>query len=423
LCAAYIVTLPVVHAFAPSLWLPLPMDILLVFVPLYVSRVLLTRRLHRPVTTAFDLLVILLVASIYLSTAINVRGMEQTQFNHLMSYLAVIGFYYFGAKLLLNASRFTYDEIMGWLTVSVVIAAGFGLIEFVGKNFLAFDVDAWVPRPEEAVYHSTFAAVIVRSRSFMSESANFASFLDMLTPILVVHWWCKGKRLRCFLLLAVVIPALVSTFSVASVVGIFGGTLAAGALFIVSMLISGRGLRAILPMSALAGVVAACFNALLANRDALWASTIIAKVLFVDTVSASDRLNRWSGALEMISRHPIIGAGAGSFFGTSQVGQGIVSWPLQIMTEGGMVAGAIFVSLFLVVLWRAVRIPDARRYAYLMGVIALAVHYSVISDYWMPWIWFFVLLLYRVPIEGGPYRVPIYQGIVTVPTARNGAPT
>jgi hypothetical protein len=407
-----------VHAFAPSLWLPLPMDVLLVFLPVYFIRVLSTRRLHRPVTTAFDFLVILLVASIYLSTAIHVQGMEQTQFNHLMSYLAVVGFYYFGAKLLLHQSQFSYDEVMGWLTVSVLIAAGFGLVEFAGKNFLGFDVDAWVPRPEGVGYLSTFDMVVVRSRSFMSESANFASFLDMLTPALVVHWWGKGRRLRCLLILAVVVPALVTTFSVASVIAISAGACAASLLFVPSVLASGRGLRGILPMSALAGVVASGIGVLIAHRDSLWAGVVVAKVLLAEPGSAGDRLSRWHGALEMIGQHPVIGTGAGSFLDASRVGKGIVSWPLQVMTEGGMVAGAILVSLFLLVLWRAVRIPDARRYAYVMGTMALAVHYSVTSDYWMPWIWFLVLLVYRVPTEGRPVRLAARPGPPVMPAAR-----
>jgi len=356
---------------------------------------------HSPplVTNTFDIVLVLFVVSIYLSTLLHASNLGSKQFNHLLSYLVVTGIFYFGAKLLLRVCRISYDEIMGWLTAAVLIAALFGLVEFSGKNFFGFNVDGFVPRPSGATYPSTFAATVVRSRSFMSESANFASFLDMFTPIIVVHWWTKGRRSWSFVILAVVVSALVTTFSAAAVVAVGAGVFCLGVLY-VSRLISGRGLRGILPVGLLAGVVIVGVSIMIVHREADWSGGIIDKILFLNESSAGDRLQRWTSALEMVGRSPCFGSGAGSFLRASQVGEGIVSWPIQVLAEGGFVAGMLLATLFLLLLRRVIRFPDSRRYAYLMGLIACIVHYSVISDYWMPWIWFLPLLVYMVPVGG-----------------------
>ena len=101
----------------------------------------------------------------------------------------------------------------------------------------------------------------------------------------------------------------------------------------------------------------------------------------------------------------MLGHGAGAFLDPSHVGGGIFSWPVQVLTEGGMVAGVLLAGMFAVLLRTVFQIRGKSNYGYVMAVLAAMAHYSVVSDYWMPWIWFLVILVYRAR-ETGVVLVP-----------------
>ncbi len=390
----FVITLPMTNAFVPHPWTPPPLMVVLASLPLLLINGLVRGRIHRVITHPFDRAALLFFLVLAASTALNPAALDTKSVAHLASYAAAIGIYYFGAKHLTIAARVDLDQMMKWVTISVLFAAIFGLVDFISKNFLNLDIDSMIPRPNTHTFNSTFALSIIRSRSFMSESANFASFLDTLAPLAVTHWWERGRKGIATTTALISLAALVSTFSTAGFVALIVGTTVATTLYTIQKMLDWRRTSHIGAAVVLVGMGVVAVGSLITHRGAAWADSIIYKLTFMDAASAGGRLERWSRALEMASEGPLIGHGAGNFLAPSSVGSGVVSWPIQILTEGGIIAVALGAMMFLSCVRSSFHIKGLRKYGFIMGLVALAVHYCIISDYWMPWIWFFVILIH-----------------------------
>ena len=408
--AAFIISLPVTNAFAWSIWLPLPLSVIFAFLVLYIAEILYSRRVANLFGTFGDTLLLAFLVSLYIASSINIDAFAIKQFNHLLSYTVVIGAYYFGAMILTRRAKVGLNEIIFWITVAVIFASVFGIVEFAGKNIFNYDVDPMIPRNVGTRYNPTYAGVVVRARAFMSESGNFALFLELFAPLVIAHWFGTGRKVLGGILSLVVMTALVTTFSAAAVAGLSFGMMFALIVYLAtvfaSMKISRSGLKTLIlclfGVALLAIMVAR-------NMDSDFVSGITSKLTF--SYSSVDdpesRLARWRAVLPFIAEHPVFGLGPGGFLGSDGSGQGIVSWWLQIIVEGGLVSAALFFSFYVSVFIKALRIRGIRKYAYIISLGAGAAHYSVISDYWLPWIWFLFVVITMESRQSGVGRLGV----------------
>ena len=403
--ATFIISLPITNAFAWTPWLPIPLSVMLAFLVFYSAEILYSGHVAIPLVFLQDKLLLAFLVSLCIASLINVDIYGARQFNHLLSYIVVIGAYYFGSKVIAQKAKVGLNEIMCWLTIAVILSSVFGIVEFVGKNYFNYDVDLFIPRNTVVEYNPTYAGIVVRARAFMSESGNFALFLELFSPLIIAHWFGIGRRGLGGILLALVVSALIITFSAAAVASLSFGMMFAFIIYSLksfsSMKISRAGLK-ILFFGFLGVVLFA--TTVTRNIDNDFVTGIASKLTF-NYSHADDpdsRLSRWRAVLPIIAEHSVIGLGPGGFLGFNDSGQGVVSWWLQIVVEGGVISAVLFFSFYASVFIRALRIRSGRKYAYIISLCAGAVHYSVISDYWLPWIWF---LFVMVIIESRQSRV------------------
>lgn len=380
----YLLTLPATHVFELHPWFPWP----LVFVLSYVAARLLCFSFRLEVATKFrahDIWLLLFLGWMWLSTTINLftAGEPQREFSHLLSYIGVIGLYYFGAKRLMSNSELSRDAVAKLATVAFFAVVAFAFFEFLGKNFLGINIDALIPRFFDEEYSPLQGGLFIRPRAWTSESGNFALYLEILTPILVFHHLALHRWLLAASVLLLGSAALVLTFSAAGIASIFSATV----LVYSYVGITGSGAARRQAKWVILGVIPLIIAVVISEMyEPLLISTIVDKLTFQDYSSALDRLGRWQDAIELAQENLGLGLGAGGFL-SGDLQFGVVSWWLQILLEGGLTAPILLAGFFLSA-FRFALTRSRGGIGVAIGTVAAALHYAVISDYWLPWVWF-----------------------------------
>jgi len=395
LLAVFIITLPATNVFALNTWLPLPLFVIFVFLGFYGLNILYAGYVIKPVTCLQDVVLLVFLLSLFVASWVNSDIFGLKQLDHLFSYSVVIGAYYFSARILIQKTKTRMNEIMFWLTIAVIIASLFGIFEFAGKNFFSYDADLLVTRATVLEYNPLFAGVIIRARSFMSESGNFALFLELFSPLIIMHWFRVKRSIFGVILLFVCLMALITTFSAAAVAGLSFGILVALIAFLAKVFVNKK-----LSRSGLKLLLLLFFSIIMImyfgsrNIDNAYISGITNKlVLSYKVVDApNSRVSKWRAVIPVIAEHPVLGLGPGGFLSSQGSGYGIVSWWLQLMVEGGLISTTLFFIFYVSIFTKALCMNSVMKYSYIIALSAGAVHYSVISDYWLPWIWFVFIM-------------------------------
>jgi O-antigen ligase len=390
LLAAYLLALPVSHAFDIHAWLPWPFLILLVSLPFslwFIAR----ERQYQNTLHVWDLWIIALLVWLYVMTVADIiyRGgaPQEKELPHLLSYFGVIAVYYFGTKFLIFAGGMSAERINKFAAISFVIVILFACFEFVGKTYLGIDVDSYVPRVFDDEYNPLQGGILIRARGFASESGNFAMYLEVLMPIVAGHYWMVRRTGLAALMIAIGVIGLLLTFSAAAFVAL---PCALFTTFILRWAIRtrvpgevkrSRGFGVLLVAVPIVIAVA-----LSSQFDFEVFRSLYEKVTFVEEGSARDRLGRWEEAIERIRENPLIGTGAGGFLEGGVLRFGVVNWWLQILLESGLVGFLLLAGFICHVFFVAVRKHLNPGFA--VGILAASLHYVVISDYWLPWLWF-----------------------------------
>jgi hypothetical protein len=408
LLAAYLLVLPASHAFELHAWFPWPFVFALVATPIALFHLHASQRLDRAYHLC-DLWIVLFLIWIYAVTAVDIvsRGgsTQGKQLSHLLSYVGVIGVYYFGVKNVMVSAESPSSRIARLATISYVVVILFSYVEFLGKTFLDIDVDSYVPRVFDEEYNPTQAGFFVRSRGLASESGNFALYLEVMMPILAGHYWTVGKGRVAVLMIALGTVGLLLTFSAAAFVAL---PLALVATFLVRWLVARRidlisghrtwksFLLILTPM-----VLAATA---LSQLDADVMHGIYEKIAFLEEGSARDRLGRWQEALDLVGEDPLLGTGAGGFLHGGVLRFGVINWWLQVVLESGLIGFVLLAAFVVHAFFTAVRSQVNTGFA--IAILAASLHYMVISDYWLPWLWFAIgyMLVTRTK-EASPSRI------------------
>jgi O-antigen ligase/polysaccharide polymerase Wzy-like membrane protein len=341
----------------------------------------------------------------YVATGLDIlyRGgsPQEKQLPHLLSYFGVIVVYYFGVKVLLLTAGSSANRIFGTAAISYLLVVLFSYFEFTGKTYLDIDVDAYIPRVFDDEYNPTQGGLLIRPRGFASESGNFALYLEIMMPILAGHYWSTGRTFRASLVVAIGTIALILTLSAAAFVALPLALVVA--LFLRRLICQAKGQATRIPALILLALVPTLVAVIAAQYlDTEVLHGIYDKMTFVEEGSARDRLGRWIEALDRISDNPLLGAGAGGFLEEGALRFGVINWWLQILLESG-VLGFLLLSAFLAHAFIiAVRVHQNPGFA--IAILAASLHYVVISDYWLPWLWFAI----ACTVVGSGDRAAVY---------------
>lgn len=387
----YIVTISMVSAFALHGWVPVPLLVALSGFFAFLIKVMLS---DKPLWFfREDIVLCLFFIAALMSTLLG--SVEQKNVNHLLSYFAVFFLYLFTIRSLILCAKPDRKMIYNAIVLSVMLASFFAIIEFLSKNIVPRlpSVDQYIYRKNVQYYSPLYAGKFIRARSFVEESGHFALYLNTLGPI-AIYWAAKNYSIVLLLgVIVTVIAAFIITFSAA---GIFCLALAS---FLVCMysIISSVMVKRSGSKFPLKETLAICLILVVVLILFQWISGSMVPILDKITLQSSQvlkvggRVFRWKRAIELWKEAPFFGIGPGEI--SYRYGIGTVSWYLKILSETGLIALILLCCFFLAVYSRLSSLPTGLKTVYFLCLTSGVIHYAVISNYWMPWIWLVILLI------------------------------
>jgi hypothetical protein len=395
----YILFLPFTHAFAISGILPLP---LIVLISIFLISIL---TLNNNIKIYFDaedlflfLFLFLVLVSFIFSFYFNQHIEYKTVINHLLSYIITIVLMYFFLKtyILSYAKKNTFKTILKYITISVFISSLIGIFEFIDKNFLHYGIDEFIYRPTVKDMPALFN-LFYRMRSFTEEPGHFGLFLEIFSPLSLYYIFNSNiKVIYAVIFSFTVLISLIFTFSTASFVIIPISIFITLAYFlyknnvVIKQLYFYKRIIYIL-FSLILFFILLDYIGFISFLDLV--ETAVKKI--TNSSSSSDRLERASETLNVFYNSNIIQLlfGFGPAGNLSYNLNSVVSLYVTILFEVGILGIILFILFLLVVFKKIISIKSNIKYFFMISFISATLHYSIISNYWFPWLWFLIVLI------------------------------
>jgi O-antigen ligase len=326
-----------------------------------------------------DALPILLLIALTIAAIRTPRGIDS------LKYVAAYTYVFVGAYLLIKgavANAVSTRVMLDAVLAGVVATAGVSTVEFILDLFWGVDLGAYLFRSREI--DVLYGAIFPRSAAFSTEPGVLAFYIETLG--LVGGWWAWRRfqsRILIAFTLTLIVAGWAATFSAASIGALLiGGTVA----------ISLRILRSRNTLSSAALFLVAPFLAVVAvfivnyARDTFLGTIILKITLQGDAVgSAGMRLQRWAEGLQTIVQHPIFGEGPGT---ASQRGEGSsISWYIFLAAEAGLISFIPAIGFIFCKFSRIISSLDKSSYIFVVAFTSGAVHLSVMSTFFHPFLW------------------------------------
>lgn len=398
LLMTYFVLVPFTYVLAPSPLLPIPL-FFLVGVLLLVPPVWRFPLGIRPV----DMLLPLMAIS---GTVAAFWAPSAKSLTHVTAILVCTGIYFFFVRAI--AFTATPRMIGHAATASLLAVSLFVIAESLALNLLGINIHDLLPSPDiNANSKWTIAGTWHRARGLSEEPAHSALFFALALPVSLLS---TRTKLGNILFYSLTCSAYILLFSTASMLALLAGTVVAA---MVSFVRSPKLLVTVCGTVALAGIMYASVptvNKYINHSIVLKVSGLLGEA---DPVSSSN--DRRQRATLFVDLGPQFAWGRGwgtlSHFNQEQkalFGKEVPASFLSLYADVYAASGAIgLVALLVFIGERLVRLALSRRRAalpVLVAVVALCIHYSVIGNYWYPFIWLALALadsiLYRTSLPG-----------------------
>jgi hypothetical protein len=387
-----IAVMPLVNVFSPSRWLPPPM-----IFALLLFAWLLKRKQFRIDGTYGALLI--LCAMCFLPWVYSADYISSKTLLHALAILISMTVYYAATKrgIVLLVARRDPIVLLQVMYFALLVTSAFIILEFLGVNGKMWDVSRAIPYSENREFEALAFGVIHRPRGFASEPGVMALYYDFslfaVLPLLRRGWrWKAGY-------LCVIVPGYLALFSTASVASTFAAMLALTAWNFQRKVLATSGKLVLLSgLIAVAVIAGGARTKLLANEQ-----FVSRLATFVtgggNDVSANERRGKFKEIGEAVSAYPLgIGFGitagfpdsGGEFHGVP-LSNGQISLFGTFFVAGGIPAGLLSCVIVIIVLRKALAIPDYGPYI-AAGGTAIALHQIAVTEYWLPFFWFFLAL-------------------------------
>ena len=394
--AVYFVLIGFVSAFAISPWLPIPLLISFLLAVLFLLKII-QNNIKIPKIYSIGLLYIFLVImllSYYFQIA--TFGTYRQGFTHLLSYFVVIWFFYVIIYFSLCITKFKIKQIFRFISIGVLFASLFAVIEFILKNMLGFNIDDFIYRPVVEQMLATYTIggeTFIRARSVAEEPTHFAMYLVMFSSFVVYYYKFYVKNnIKLYISILLMVTALFATFSAAGFFVVVASSILTGIFYCLFT----KKIRISLKHTA-AGFIFLISMVYISIQHRVL-DGILAKLFFIDISSALNRVQRWTNAWELFYEKPIIGWGPGI---TSILrGTGSTNLYLEIATQVGIIGLIILVLIFLNFFRIIFKIKGNVKYAYLFSLISVSIYFVSMSNYWFPWVWgLFAIIGYQYYLQ------------------------
>lgn len=290
-----------------------------------------------------------------------------------------------------------FESLISVICYSVIFTSIYIFVEYISKNIIHFDIENYVQHLSRLEYVSTVLEDKNRPRGFATESGIMSIFYEMFIFVL---FFCSSRLDLSIRLKLLVRVAICSSFF--GIVLLFSS--AAISILILGMLIvvfyEGIGFKKFVALFFMLAAFVTFF------RDEIYIffiNTFMNKIAFLFSGeligSAAERASVYNTAISTILKYPFgIGFGIapqiasdGDLYYGEKVNAGQVSLFLTIMLSGGLFA---LFSLFLWLLLKIKKIMNSgSSKGYLLASLgAIIIHYSLVSEFWIPFFWFTVAI-------------------------------
>src|SRR6185312_15461651 len=394
----YIFTMPFVSAFAFTGTISLPLIFSVFLFILMIVKMLQSRKLP-PGFLGFDILIILFFLFFNIvSFVINGWGIA-ISFNHTVAYLSTFLLFYITIKFtLFNISdkNLLFKRILQFISYTTIISALYGNVEFISSNAFGVNLNDYIPRP--AQYSDPYTPVVLslfyRSRGFAYESGVYTQMLELFAPLTIYYLFfsrfCKWtKSLKIFLsitlFLSFVFAASSATF-VALPIAVF-----ITCCFYIKRIYYFLRHRSFFYY--LKGIIVLIIIYIINNYLSLYSSILLSLTEKMNSYSMYDRQNRIDFFNSTFSKFTplkkMIGQGPAA---TDIIGVDgwhvVVSLYYNVTFELGFIGLFLLVFLFGYISFYTLSIKSKIGFFLNIAVISGIIHYYVVHDFWVPWVWF-----------------------------------
>lgn len=303
---------------------------------------------------------------------------------------------------------------VGSMLLAVSVLGEFAIANTTGhylSDFIHFSINEF---PQAKVLGNE----LNRPRGFTAEAGFSAIVFECLLPLSI--GWLRRGHLRRWLFGALVLPAYLLLFSAASM-------LLLGVMLIVFLGLSHSWVRALIVGSILAITTALV---VLTSDGASWlVHEVIGRKLIelasenvVGSVPTFSRSEAYALAWTIMTEQPWgIGWGGVSqamadnlaLFGVELRGSGLISIPLEI----GASAGVLGMTIYLAIVWRKlvrlVHINSLDAWLTFMSLMWVALHHTVVLEFWFPMIWLSLALADVVAVRARKQQCGIRRNAAT----------
>ncbi|WP_068816443.1 O-antigen ligase family protein [Phormidesmis priestleyi] len=381
----HILVMPFISAFSISPWLPLP----LVLMALVTIFALLTARLK---FTKEDVEIFLVIVLGIIAMMFSTDYLGAKNLNHTAAILTSVVFFFITVKSLLRKVKSL--EVFGEaFAVSLAIVSAFVVVEFIGSNFFGIKFVDVIPYGQIDLSDASVAGYFIRPRGFAEEAGHMAVFYELALPLSFLYFKDKPFIIQASYYLPVLGTFILLVSATAFV-----------ALPVALMIVSLSNIRS---KSSLVIVIVVSLLVVIALSSDLSRSyldqTVGARLqIFSDpseqsNFSAFDRARRFRDALSLFVSAPFgIGWGTVSqmavdsqiFAGIQVVDAGLISLYAEVLIASGLIGLALFLKFIVARIIGLSKIRSLESRLVLVAVLSLSIHYTFISNYWFPMIWF-----------------------------------
>jgi hypothetical protein len=228
----------------------------------------------------------------------------------------------------------------------------------------------------------------IRARGFAEESGHFSFFLETLAPISIYYVFTQSriKNIYKFFYCTIIVLSLIVTFSSFSYVSLLVAVLIAVYYYLTSF---AKRQNTVVKILAVGGCIM-LFSLLFSDVSALIIDVINTKT--IGTENYEGRMNNAFTTISYLSENILWGYGPASYY---RFDNSYFSLFFTILLDSG-ITGFACIALFLMKQFSIILKIKNKPFqcCCLISFVTATAHYIYIGNYYYPWYWFFLSMMY-----------------------------
>jgi O-antigen ligase len=270
--------------------------------------------------------------------------------------------------------------------------------QFILNNFYQINIDDFLYWPSQEVSNAMALGLYFRVKGFFAEPGHFAFFLEVMIPLIFWNLFANynGTHPKNIFVFLIIITSFILTMSAAGWAFLtFGLIMSVICNMNLVLRVFWRYRYRVLSLITIVTLLLLFLSSYLPLYDMIIGNSLDK----LDSDSASDRLSRWVAFKIVFSQMTffdfLIGYGPNAMVNLDYPSwlTIILLYPL-LFIELGLLGLALFLLIFVFVFIKSLKIGGSLRFFLQAGLFAALAHYTMISNYWYPYLWFLGVMVF-----------------------------